>query len=394
MSSVIHREMGNFPLKRENSTRDLEDRFSQTSLSKSALHLPKDNFHVIQALRAIAALLVLVYHINHSIFGQEKYWSTRPFGLFFEFGHAGVEFFFVLSGFIIYMAHRQDIGINTRFKSFAWKRFRRVYPVYWVMLAIVVPIFFIFPTVGGGFERNPLVIADSISLFHLLGDSGEVLTVSWTLFHEVMFYLVFSLLILSRPIGMAAIGLWMAVSCFGLVVGSSIRADLQFYVSPLHLLFGMGMFAAWLITTRRVAYSPVLLVIGVSVFLGTGIDEVYGHYLTPSVLSLLYGVGSMIILVSSVQLERSGKLRVPKIFVVLGNASYSIYLVHFVALSVLAKIAIKFIGDGAPITLAGLFIAFSAGALVAGVLFHFVVETPLLALLSRPKPTRASAVAQ
>ena len=58
-----------------------------------------------------------------------------PFGGLFLFAHAGVDFFFVLSGFIIYRVHRGDIGSPHRLSRYAWRRFVRIYPTYWIILA-------------------------------------------------------------------------------------------------------------------------------------------------------------------------------------------------------------------------------------------------------------------
>ncbi len=59
----------------------------------------------VQAGRGIAAVLVVLAHTSASVFDQRKYWPANPVGPLFDFGHAGVEFFFVLSGFIILYAH-------------------------------------------------------------------------------------------------------------------------------------------------------------------------------------------------------------------------------------------------------------------------------------------------
>jgi exopolysaccharide production protein ExoZ len=84
----------------------------------------------LQACRAAAAILVVFYHTSHGIFRLEKYFGHKPFGPVFDFGFAGVDFFFVLSGFIMIHVHAGDIGQPRMLAAYLWKRFSRIYPAY------------------------------------------------------------------------------------------------------------------------------------------------------------------------------------------------------------------------------------------------------------------------
>ena len=86
----------------------------------------------LQAGRAIAAILVVLYHLGGMI-AVEKYFGQPIFGIPFSFGDAGVEFFFVLSGFIILTAHRKDISKPYRVISYLKKRIARIYTTYWII---------------------------------------------------------------------------------------------------------------------------------------------------------------------------------------------------------------------------------------------------------------------
>ena len=351
----------------------------------------KNNFGSLQALRAFAAILVVFFHVNYSIFSQPKYFSDLPFGSFFDFGHAGVQFFFVLSGFIILSAHRRDIGDRAQFGSFMWKRVRRIYPLYWIVLLFVAPIFMFIPSLGSGLEHQPGVLLDSALLMHVAGHGAAVISVSWTLFHEVLFYAMFSLLIINRRAGIIALAAWFAASiCAGNPQANPYGLDFVF--SSLHLLFGMGMAAAWFTKNRVCAIPAVVALAGVTLFFGAGIEEVYGHYLSFDVSSLLYGAGSTLVIVGAVELERQGRLRVPNVLLYLGNASYSIYLAHVLALSVLAKVAVMVVQHVA-VPHSVIYLALVAGSTLAGVGLHELVEKPVLSLLGqlRPQPRRNAA---
>ena len=97
------------------------------------------------------------------------------------------------------------------------------------------------------------------------------------------------------------------------------------------------------------------------------------------------------------QAERAGLLVPPRWLVYLGNASYAIYLVHFLALSALAKMSkAAFLDEYVPAFV--LFFMHVVGAIGVGCLFHHVVENPLHALTKRffrreRKPVASESVA-
>ena len=352
----------------------------------------KASYGSLQALRAFAAILVVFYHVNYSFFSQPRYFADSPFGSFFDFGHAGVQFFFVLSGFIILSAHRLDIGDRTRFASFVWKRVRRIYPIYWILLLFVAPMFLLMPSLGSGLERQPGVLLDSALLVHAAGNGAAVVSVSWTLFHEMLFYAMFSLLIINRRVGVAALIVWFA---FSICAGNPDRNPhgLAFVFSSLHLLFAMGMAAAWFTKNRVCAIPLATALAGTALFFGVGLEEVYGGHLSFDISSLLYGAGSALVIVGAVELERQGRLRVLNVLLYLGDASYSIYLAHVVALSILAKVAMT-IAHHVAVPHAVIYLALVAGATLAGIAMHELVEKPVLSVLAqwRPEPRRRNAM--
>lgn len=343
----------------------------------------KKNLYVLQALRGLAALAVIGFHVNESLFGLTKYWADRPFGRIFDFGHAGVEFFFVLSGFIILTAHRHDIGNPGRVISYIWKRFRRIYPIYWVVLAMVTPAFFINPSFGGSAAKTTAAtLIDSVLLIRLLPSDNQVLDVSWTLFHEILFYAVFSLLVVSSRVGAIVLALWMFSSLGVLIFGQHLPEMVQFYLSPLHLLFAMGMASAELVRRRWVPLPLLQLGGGMVLFLAVAIvDTNLGN---PRLiwLSISYGVCSALILSAVVELELNGLLRVPKAMVLLGDASYSIYLIHLVVLSLLAKLLLHLTLGGLALPHRLMFILLFVASACAGLLFYVLVERRLLAFIA------------
>src|SRR5260221_9879970 len=99
----------------------------------------------LQACRAVAAILAVLFHASVGIFALDKYFGHKPFGPVFDFGFAGVDFFFVLSGFIMMHIHAADIGQPRALRAYLWKRFTRIYPAYWAVLIVLTPVFFLVP---------------------------------------------------------------------------------------------------------------------------------------------------------------------------------------------------------------------------------------------------------
>ena len=132
----------------------------------------------VEAARGIAACLVLFYHAARHIKGDTGH---LPFGTISQFGHSGVDFFFVLSGFIIMFVHFDDIGKPHSIVRYAKRRITRIYPLYWMVLS-----FTIFMQAIAHPESMP-------SLSHVMQDlallptTATIVGVAWTLQHELYF---------------------------------------------------------------------------------------------------------------------------------------------------------------------------------------------------------------
>lgn len=220
------------------------------------------------------------------------------------------------------------------------------------------------------------MIASSITLIHFDTDR-TILGVAWTLYHEVLFYIIFALAIWHRAIGFAFMSIWLLTSAAGLTVSDRVY-PLAFFASPLHLLFAMGMGACWLIHKNRVKFPYRLALTGIITFFSTGAVEVYDRaWLSEDTRSLLYGIGSAMAIAGLATLERQGRVRIWALPRLLGDASYSIYLTHYPLLSMLAKI---FVLTGARNNIPPLLslILIVATTVTIGIMVHLAIERPLL----------------
>lgn len=332
----------------------------------------------LQAMRGFAALAVVFYHV-YIILQQPEYGGQIVFGNFANHGLLGVNFFFVLSGFIILMAHEKDIGEQSRIPRYLFRRFARVYPVYWIFLTAYIAA----SAVGLGypdFSWSPLNLASSYALIELNEPVTLPLKVAWSLFFEVKFYIIFLALFFSARAGVVVFALWMILIIAASIFGLSAPMNL---LSPWNIYFPVGMLAYLAYKRARVGFGPIMLMLGVGMIAiyvsryNLRMGELKGEYeyvlywLAPAFAALILGV---------VTLEKHGLLKVPAVLSYLGDASYSIYLVHSAAISVIAIICKKF-GVIELVNIYVLFMAIFVTATVAGIAAHALVERPIIRLV-------------
>lgn len=345
----------------------------------------------IQAARGFAALMVAVFHFTR-LMQPEQYWGQVAFGGVFGFGHAGVDFFFVLSGFIICHAHGRDIGRPAALPGFAWRRASRVYPLYWFVTALVIlSTALVVPDWSTRFQFDRVVG----SLLLLPQAAEPVLGVGWTLLHEAAFYAVFAVGIVSRRAGSVAAAAWLALIAAGLHAAPE-NPLLKLLASEFNLLFLMGVLAARASLTVAVPWPRSCALLGFCALLGAGAAENAGLFPVSGLVGrLLYGAASALIVLGLVGAERAGRLRVRREAVFLGNISYALYLVHVPVISDTAWLLDK-AGVIAFIPAPVLAVGALAGCIGAAWALHRWVERPLLRLArqvrveDQPRPVLVS----
>lgn len=343
----------------------------------------------LQAGRAFAAWGVALFHANifvvPDVYGLNQE-AARVFGI----GRAGVEFFFVLSGFILYFIHKKDFDLPASLPRYTKRRLLRIYPIYWIILFTLYAAYAVAPSLGNhGNARDGLYLLLSPLLVPTPGK--PVLPVAWTLQHEMFFYVVFGLLIWRFRLGVAAFVVWMA-ACLAFPPTTQTAFPLSFFLSPLNLLFLIGIGSAAVVDKVGEKTSALLFVAGVAIFLCTGYGEVSGWFVgQPNGLlqTMLYGVGASGAIIGLAK----GVVRTPQTIVLIGDASYVFYLVHGPAISLFDKVVVRMGGPWGlhPFILIFLAIVFATCVALA---IHLIIERPLLKYLNhraarppRPAPS-------
>ena len=256
----------------------------------------------IQVLRAIAACAVVVLHAYpdaHTPIGKAGY------------GAAGVDLFFVISGFIM-----ANVSQGRNSGDFLGDRLWRIYPLWWIA---VLPWLFMVPR-GGTF------ILSSLTLWPVYpgGYYVPVLKVGWTLSFELLFYLGMTLAIATRPIvPMATYALFL----LGTLTTSS--PVLHFVGSPMALEFLLGVLVAKL---PKRASLGLLIAVGLALFAFTdpGLGDVESSLAPQWALrrALEWGFPAALIVWGALSLEELFRHRAFDVPVAIGDASYSVYLFH------------------------------------------------------------------
>jgi exopolysaccharide production protein ExoZ len=333
----------------------------------------------VEAARGLAALLVVLVHAT-GMLADPKYLGEYPLAGLFKFGHAGVDFFFVLSGFIIYFIHADELGRSQYLKAYWLKRFIRLMPVYWVVLAMFGLLLVISPT-KDLYERDPIAIVTNILL--IPQSHGPILGVAWSLSHEILFYLLFSTLFISKTIGRILFSCWFLMIVFNVV--TQYFQDWfwgGFVFRIFNAEFFFGLFVAHALRYWPIRFPATFFSLGTLLFLGTGVYESWGpfHPAEWPPRHLAYATGAAMVLYGLVGLENRGRLKLPKIASMLGEASYSIYLLHVIFIMLLQQLYLvskKYI----QMPDAGIFVIMVVISVAGGLVFSKIIEQPLLRYL-------------
>ncbi|WP_431265411.1 acyltransferase family protein [Roseateles chitinivorans] len=356
--------------------------------SPVASHAPK--LASIEAARAIAALAVVLMHATH-LMRVPQFSGHVALGGLFDFGYVGVDFFFVLSGFIITFVHHAELGRGAaRWPGYLWKRFVRVFPIYWMVLAMTAGPSILSRLLTG---RTPVseLGSDDIPgtlLLWIGGNLPEYVGVAWSLQYEVLFYLSFCVLLWHLRGGLALYGLWAV-----LVTAQSLGAlpgELPWHLGDPHCLqFLMGVTTGLL--ARRVTLPLIRrqgLWVGAA-FVAAVLYERLGPQGAHAFGGrIALGLASALVLATLVAMERRRAVRVPAVLAQLGAVSYSLYLAHCLLINIVLALLAK-AGVYRALPEVATFAIAVVLAVAGGWLIGRCLELPVVAWLRRRTAPRA-----
>ncbi|MGP6428308.1 MULTISPECIES: acyltransferase [unclassified Pseudomonas] len=276
----------------------------------------------VQALRALAAWAVVCHHFMQIFFDFE---ARGPIGqLFIDKGAVGVDIFFVISGLVIFLSTEGKALPPARFLLY---RLFRIVPAYW-LYTVLMALLVVF--------ARPLLPDQTVDWSHLLlsllfiptenpGGYGiyPTLNVGWTLNYEMLFYVLFAWALLFRlQVRLLVVAALLFAVCqawtgFGWV-SEFYRSDIVY-----EFLLGIGIGMLY----RRGWIGPALWL----PLLGIGAALLAIYHLPPEPRLLNWGVPSAVLVMASMALERHVERN--RLLKLLGDCSYSVYLMHVLVLS-------------------------------------------------------------
>lgn len=334
-------------------------------------------FTSLQAYRAIAAAAVVLHHVAGKL-GAQHYFAERMPQVF-SWGRLGVDFFFVLSGFIIAeTVKRAPDGIAGAW-SFARQRFLRIYPAFWLAFVPTLCVALVAAqSLHSPVTTNPLDLLRAALLLPFPDGGAPVIGVAWTLHHEVLFYALATLVIALPRIGMTLSAALLAGSLF-----FTYGFPLAFLCSPLHWEFAMGVAISLTLARpgcvlvkffRQSWLAPLTAIVAA---IGMGVYTwLWQDAPVPETVGILcFAPLFSIIVASSVQLN----FEAPRLPAALGDSSYTLYLWHVPIVTPLIKLAFKLVPHAGAATLLALSLAISVCTIALAHLIYLKLERPLLA---------------
>lgn len=285
-------------------------------------HAPQPNrINNVQALRGFAALLVVLGHTEFALPGMQ------PFGTF------GVDIFFVISGFIMAMI------VDRNSEKFFLRRLIRILPLYWTATLGVFALAAFTPRLMMHTRANWGELALSLLFIPFFKNgatmnANPILFVGWTLNYEMFFYVVLAIcLAFTRKHATLIAGAIIALTLVICRPFGNRTAITLLYGYPIILEFPFGIAAYWLVRRMSLAQTvrlrrPAAFAVAAAALLMISFQ---GTSLWPRISLhrlFLFGVPSFVLVGSAALLSKSGWDTRSRLLVLLGDASYVMYILH------------------------------------------------------------------
>lgn len=289
-------------------------------------------YRTLEIGRFLAASAVFAAHLLPAMEAR-----VRPGASLFANIHPpaalGVEYFFTLSGFIMVTVHRRDFGRLAAIPRFWWRRALRIYPVYWLALALPLALFWR--------QQSPLHLLQLITLQPL--NVPDLVPTAWSLRNELCFYFMFSLLMLPRA-ALPVLLVWIAGVLWACWWRAPFGLDHLLPPYPAFLarpgvgelfdwqtmFFFGGLIGGWIHPrlrwgARGTLWFTAAATAGLVVALGFG---GWGVLWGRPFVRFEEGLGFALVMAGLCRLESLGVLRCPRWARFAGLLSYPLYILH------------------------------------------------------------------
>ena len=324
----------------------------------------KNTYTGIQALRFVAAMLVVLAHstamVNERMHLDMFKWRA---------GWSGVDIFFVISGFVMAISSRTLLQRANGWKIFITRRLIRIVPLYWVATTLKLATIIALPALA---LDSPLELWNTIASYLFIPTfddtsllAAPLLKVGWTLNYEMFFYAIFTLALF---LGKSPLKFTAAI--FAIAVAVNLFSTPKFpyaygFLEPILMEFVMGMLVAKL--CMRVNNINAGVNTGLNIGAKNFIDKLLQYISTTKAGAIIgavavvisfaimfncaelpiwwrwafWGIPSMVIVLVAALGEPALRKVLPKILATLGDSSYSLYLFHTFTVPLLGTLMLK-----------------------------------------------------
>lgn len=347
----------------------------------------RPTYRLIQVLRAIAALMVVAHHATIMLVQRDHLWLANWIA-----GSSGVDLFFVISGFVMTISSAPLRHAAHPARTFLARRLERIVPMYWLVTTAKVIVLLLAPAValnGLGSLQHILMSYLFVPWLSVEGRFEPVVVVGWTLNFEMAFYLLFAavLALRWRPV-------LLLVPIFALLPFVPIRwlfsvpLSLWFYVSTLLWEFAFGMLLGTNVKAirRLPRWLGAVLVFGGLIPLLTWNAPGVSYW-----RGAQWGIPALAVVAGAIALEAHWGKNAPRWALELGDASYSIYLIHTFVLPVVGMWLMRW-PHGWPAEIVAAMMTAVLLSAAAGELFYRAIELPVMRWFKGRRRTAVPAV--
>jgi peptidoglycan/LPS O-acetylase OafA/YrhL len=345
----------------------------------------RPTYHFIQALRAVAALMVVAHHATIELHDRNHLNVVNWIP-----GQTGVDIFFVISGFVMTISSVPLRRTLHPARTFLARRLERIVPLYWIVTTVKIALLLLAPALALNALGTPWHIVASYFFLPATPGSGyffPIVVVGWTLNFEMAFYVLFAVALASR------VSVWKVVA--PMLIGITLLRYVPQVPGPLRMyedsmvlefLFGV-LLAVGLRYVRRIPWpiAALLMLSGFEVLIRWGSANFSPWR------GILLGLPAAAMVAAAVALELPFGRRVTRLALYLGDASYSIYLVHTFVLPAIGLLLLG-AGNWSHVVLLSVVVMVVLST-AAGVLVYRFVEQPITRYLKGRRQTAIPAVA-
>lgn len=317
----------------------------------------------LEFVRFCAALTVVIYH-SVGILQTNRHpigWLADAYFI----GQAGVDLFFIVSGFVIWLSLSNSAKDPF---TFIKNRIIRIIPSYWLITIITAFIWVISELIQKSLDIRPIDFNSMIqSLFlvrGLIGESNPVVIIGWTLEIEMLFYAVVAISLMFRSLIFVFVASAISLTSIAVLVENQGRL--------IEFLIGMSIAVFYLKWRVGRFLSVTILGLGIAGILSTSVISFGGvpiwNVWAICSSAIVFGAVNL----SQVQFNNAHAL---------GSASYSVYLIQWFTIPFVAMV-LEFFPKG-KITIIVFLIACLCITQIAGSLYYFWFEKPLIDFLRK-----------